>query len=153
MKTTALLFSLLFLLAACKSPTAVMDKRRLGCEPGHDVSLAAAYDTGSHPGELAEKFFMVEVSNNSDHDVTVKSVRVEPSERSRGWRVVQEDTDVTIESGEDHVFRLTATPPLWMRDSAIEAPQGRPSQYLTFFVSVGLSNGDTYQCEFRSEVK
>jgi hypothetical protein len=153
MKTTALLFSLLFLLAACKSPTAVMDQRRFGCESGHDVSVAAAYDPGAQHGELAQKLFMVEVSNNSDRDVTVKSVRVEPSNRSSGWGTVHKETDVTIPSAEDHVFELEATPPLWMRDSALEPPQGKRSQYLTFSVIVKLSNGDIYQCEFRGEVK
>ncbi len=152
MKTTALLLSLL-LFAACASPTAVIDNRQLRCgEAGNDLSIAAGFNPGTDPNEMGERHFMVEVSNNSDHELTVKSVRIEPGDRSRSLGSAYDNTEVTIASGEDHLFRLRAS-------SALGAPRpasavlGSPSGVAEFSVTVVLTNGDTYRCPFRAEVR
>jgi hypothetical protein len=151
MKTTALLLSLL-LFAACASPTAVIDKRQLGCEAGNDLSIAAGFNPGTDPNEMGERHFMVEVSNNSDRDLTVTSVRIEPGDRSRSLGSAYDNTEVTIASGEDHLFRLRAFSALGEPRPAA-AVLGSPSGVAEFSVVVVLSNGDTHRCPFRAEVR
>lgn len=146
MKTTALLLSLL-LFAACASPTAVIDKHTFRCEPGQDISIAAGFDPGNQRGELGEREFLVEVSNNSHADVTVTSVQIEPSDRNRGLPGAYEKTDVTIAEGESHLFHLRPT------SYALEPRRQQstlgPSNVMDFFVMVRFSNGDAYRCPFR----
>lgn len=151
MKTTALLLSLL-LFAACASPTAVIDKRALGCEAGNDLSIAAGFNPGTDPNEMGERHFLVEVSNNSDQELTVTSVRVEPGDRSRHLGSAYDNTEVTIPSGEDHLFRLRALSDLGAPRSS-HAVLGSASGVVEFSVVVVLSNGDSYRCPFRAEVR
>jgi hypothetical protein len=151
MKTTALLLSLL-LFAACASPTAVIDKRMLGCESGQDLSVAAGFNPGTDPNEMGERYFTVEVSNNSDHEVTVTSVHIDPSDANRGLGTAYDNTEVTIAAGEDHLFRLRASSALGAPSPA-HAVLGRSSGVVEFSVTVRLSNGDSYRCPFRAEVR
>ena len=66
---------LLLLLAACASPTAVMDKRAIRCGPGQDIEVRAGIDDGTiiNREDHGEMKYLVEVSNNSHADVTVKA--------------------------------------------------------------------------------
>lgn len=150
MKTTALLLSLL-LFAACASPTAVIDSRNFNCvDPGQPLSIAAGFDPGAQ-GELANREFVVEVANNSDHDVTVTNVRVEGTDRNPWLGMASEPADVTIESGEDHLFRLRASLPYGQ--SAVQPTLGTRSAVVEILATVLLSNGDAYRCLFRVQVQ
>lgn len=148
MKTTALLLSLL-LLAACKSPTAVIDKHLFRCEPGQDLSIAATYESGNKRDELGEREFLVEVSNNGHTDVTVTSVRIEPSDRNRGMPGAYEATDTLIAEGETHLFHLKVSS--YRLEPRRSTSILGPSNVLDFYVMVMLSNGDGYRCPFRVE--
>ena len=148
MKTTALLLSLL-LFAACASPTAVIDHRNFNCDPGQPLEIAAGYDAGE--GEMGNREFVVEVANNSELDVTVKQVRVEGTERSRWIGAAYETKEVTIASGEDHLFRLKASLPYGQ--SAVQSTLGTRSAIAEIQTTVLLTNGDAYRCLFRVEVK
>ena len=147
MKNTALLLSLV-LFAACASPTAIKTQH-FRCEPGDPLSVAAGYDPGTQAGDLGEREFLVEVSNNSHQEVTVTSVRVEPSDRNRGLASVYEKTDVTLAGGEDHLFHLRAPSAFGSGSQSMLGPSG----VVEFQVTVVLSNGDAYRCPFRAEVR
>jgi hypothetical protein len=144
MKTTALLLSLL-LFAACASPTAVIDRQNYNCDPGQALEIAVGYDPGNQGGELGDREFLVEVANNSDTDVTVKT------DRNPGLPMAYEQTDITIDAGKDHLFHLRASAPLgW---SAVQPTLGTRSGIVEVLTTVMLSNGDAYRCVFRVQVQ
>lgn len=150
MKTTALLLSLL-LFAACASPTAVIDRQNYNCAPGQALEIAVGYDPGNQGGELRDREFVVEVANNSDVDVTVKTVRVEGTDRNPGLPMAYEQADITIESGQDHLFHLRASAPFGT--SAVQPTLGARSGIVEVLATVMLSNGDAYRCVFRLQVQ
>lgn len=149
MKTLALLFAAL-LACACASPTAVMDKRTMLCDSGQDIGiLAGLEDAPQTTAEMAATgpTFLVEVSNNSHGEVTVKSIRIEPSDQ----REIRMDNitkmfNETIAENDEHLFRLPVNAP-WNYGS-IDRQIALSGQHLTFFVTVSLTNGDTYRCPF-----
>src|SRR5690348_8017192 len=71
MATSRSAYLWLLLLAACASPTAVVDQRSFKCAPGQDISIRAVL---THPAAAREAGgplqYQVEVSNNSHSDVT-----------------------------------------------------------------------------------
>ena len=153
MKTTALLFSLLFL-AACASPTAVIDKHRFDCgQGGHEVSIGAGFENPHKTESLDEPAFLVEVGNNSHQEITVTTVRIEPGNKNRvRYQSTADVEDVVIAEGDAHVFRLPA------RIALAPDPEIAPSRiphsddFLEFSVLVMLTNGDEYRCGFRAMV-
>lgn len=152
MKTTALVC--LLLLAACASPTAVMDQRQLQCGPGQDVEIRAGIaDPATAREQNAEYMILVEVANNSHEDVTVKSVGIDPEQRDDRRPVpferVHRAYDQLIPEGTEHVFKIPA-PPASMR---MRGPyELSVSEAVEFFVTVSLSNGDSYRCRFGGQV-
>ena len=149
---TKLLFAIV-LLAACASPTAVIDQRAITCEPGQEIGIAAGFEDGSeanHHGQLA---FLLEVANNSHEEITVLSVRVEPSQRNRvRFESSFDSTKITIPEGEAHTYRLPTrivTSP--DADSSARAMVSRSS--FEFFATVSLSNGDHYHCRFAADLR
>ena len=148
MKMKALLsLFVLFLLAACASPTRVIDTHVFLCEPGQNISIAAGFDPGTSQENFGQELFLVEISNNSNAEVTVKTISIEPSElnRIRMDRVYQA-FDVAIPEGDDHVFRLPARGALQQGAVSDLAPARASTE---FSVTVGLANGDKYVCPFR----
>jgi len=149
MKTTAAL--VLLLSVACASSTGVIDKRMFKCEPGQDIGIAAGFDDGSRSEEFGQREFLVQVANNSHNEVTVTSVRVEPSNRNRiPLDGAFQSEDVTIAEGEDHVFHLPTRVSLTHERTRDLPLDGR---VVEFYVTVVLSNGDQYQCPFRQELR
>src|SRR5215217_4421687 len=124
MKTTAMLFSVM-LFAACASPTAVMNKRTFVCgEPDLDVGVEGGFEDPRQSEQIGERNFLVEVSNNSHAEITVTSVRVEPSNRNRvRYDIAFDGEDVVIAEGDAHVFRLPAR-----RGASLDPPID-PSRY------------------------
>jgi hypothetical protein len=144
------LLPLLLLLTACASPTAVIDKRHFKCGPGQDLSIAAGFDPAAQ-SEVGEPMFLVEVSNNTHNDVTVKTVRVGPANMDeRQFGSAQLSPDVTISGGDAEIFRLPAR-----RTASMIDPRASSSQRsaVDFDVYVALTNGDSYQCQFRAAVR
>jgi len=149
MKNIASLTLLLFL-AACASPTAVIDKRTFQCGPGQDIEVRAGLDDGSINHEVGgELKYLVEVANNSHNDVVVSSVRISPS----GGKIAGVDNaykvfDQLIPEGEDHVFEIP-TSGVWNPRS--DFAQQMVGRRVEFRVMVALSNGDVYHCPFAAQ--
>jgi hypothetical protein len=143
---------LLLLAAACASPTAVI-RNTFDCSPGQDLEIRAGMGDPQRSGErIGQYMFLVEVANNSNQDLTVKSILVEadPSARRRGSELAieraQKTFNETIPEGTEHVFELPAT--------SFGSGVGRSLEEQTmpgpieFYVTVGLTNGDAYRCPF-----
>ena len=153
MKTTALLFSVVFF-AACASPTAVIDRRTYRCdEPGLDVGVEGGFEDPRQAEQIGERNFLVDVSNNSHAEITVTSVRVEPSNRNRvRYDVAFDGEDVVIAEGDSHLFRLPARRGTTM-DPPIDPSKFRNADFVEFVVTVELANGDRSRCDFRAPVE
>ena len=143
-------FAIAFLVS-CSSATDVIDKRFLDCSPGQDISIMAGFD--KPPGETVgvdDRFeLLVSVSNNSNGEITVTSIRGEQSHTDTArYRI--ENTfrrfDQVIEEGKDHTFRLPMSGRPVYRDPSVR--EVGSSSGLQMIVSVSLSNGDSYRCAF-----
>jgi hypothetical protein len=120
----ALLLSLL--LAACASPTAVMDKRTFPCGPGRDIEVRAGID-----------------------DVTVKSIRIQPIRQNVDEIDAASKTfDQLIPEGEDHVFEIPTGE--LSRSTHFDRKILGGSSRVEFSVRVELANGDSYHCAFEA---
>jgi hypothetical protein len=150
MKTIAL-SSILLLLAACASPTAVIENT-FDCRPGQDLEIRAGLSDPLRSGEqVGQYMFLVEVANNSDNDLTVQTVRVQPREdqgrvRRRGMALqsAAKEFNQTIPEGTEHVFELPATAFGVMRELQDQISR----EPIEFVVTVDLTNGDSYRCPF-----
>jgi hypothetical protein len=147
MRRTALL---LLLFAACASPTAVIDKRSFRCGPGQDIEIRAGIIDPAATREAAGPvMYLVEIANNSHHDVTVKSVRLAPrGERVAGAQTVYREFNQLIPEGQDHLFELPASD-AWVRSSDFGSTLA--GRRLEFSATVSLTNGDSYHCDFAAQ--
>lgn len=150
MKNLASCAFLLVFAAACASSTAVMDQRALNCgEAGQDIEVAAGLDDGTS-GRAAEqtgqRAYLVNVTNNSHGEVTVKSVRVDPNDHEgTAMDVITKVFDQTIPENDEHLFVLPINA-TWTREMIERHPtSGWPYE---ISVAVALTNGDTYRCSF-----
>ena len=78
-----------------------------------------------------------------------QSVRVEPTDRNPSVAMSYETTDVTIASGEDHLFHLRASSPFGTNAVEQIVPRSGVFEVMT---TVQLSNGDSYRCLFRVQI-
>ena len=148
MKTIAL-FSIL-LLSACAA-TSDLETTTRQCGPGEDLEIRAGLAPleESPNGQLE---FLIEVANNSDHDVTVESIIVNPTrvparrEGQLGIERASKAYNQLIEHGDDHVFRLAASSFRGGPGSLSEQFEGLSG--LEFSVAVKLMSGETYRCAF-----
>lgn len=152
MKPAAVALAVL-LAAACASPTAVVDKRVFRCGPGQDIDVRAGLDDGSINREIAGQLqYLVEVANNSHHDVTVSAIRVTPrfkwNEPVEGIESAVMSFDQLIPENDEHVFELPANA---SGPRSFERQIER--QEIEFAVIVSLSNGDSYHCSFLAKWK
>lgn len=144
----ALLLSLL--LAACASPTAVLDKRAFPCGPGRDIEIRAGIDDGTITKEVGgELQYLVEVANNSHNDVTVKSIRIQPIRQDvEEIDAASKTFDQLIPEGEDHVFEIPTGE--LSRSTHFDRKILGGTSRVEFSVRVELSNGDSYHCAFEA---
>jgi len=148
MKTIAL-FSIL-LLSACAA-TSDLETTTRQCGPGEDLEIRAGLAPleESPNGQLE---FLIEVANNSDHDVTFDSIIVNPTrvparrEGQLGIERASKAYNQVIEHGDDHVFRLAASSFRGGPGALSEQFEGLSG--LEFSVAVKLMNGETYRCAF-----
>jgi hypothetical protein len=146
---TLLSLAVLIVVAACASPTRVIDTHVFLCEPGQNISIAAGFDPGTSQENFGEELFLVEISNNSNAEVTVKSISIEPAELNRvRMDQVYRTFDVAIPEGDDHVFKLPARGAISQNAVRDLAPARVRTE---FSVTVALANGDKYVCPFRVE--
>ena len=154
MKPSALLLAT-FLLTACASNNdGFVDQRVHTCKGGEEIEIEAGLDM---PGAGMENFGSnamahVQLSNNSDDDVTVKNIRVDP-------RLNSGPVDFTIEPGflevnavlpeaESEQYEI----PLSLRRSTFAGdPRMTNTRNVTcdLDVTVLLANGESYRCRFR----
>lgn len=151
MKKQIALLPVLFLFFACSSATDVIDQRALGCGPGQDIEVRAGLAPPEHA--IGQMVFLVEVANNSDEDLTVDSIVIDPTRTPSGRRPLQrtaKDVDQLIAEGTEHVFELpTAYEAMYDSLDPRSAGQGR----YEFSVTVRLTNGDWYRCPFVADVR
>lgn len=136
------------LLVSCASATDVMDDRQLGCDPGQDISIMAGVDApGLHMDGTHDQFdAIVEISNNSHEEVTVKTIRVEQVENESSPYLVESGYgkyDQVIPEGKDHAFKIPLTGRAAQNTRSLRAQPG-----LELSVHVVLTNGDSYLCRF-----
>lgn len=148
MKLTALLA--IAFLTACASSTDVIDSRLFNCDAGQDIEVQAGIGgdrTTLHMDGTEDQFeILVEVANNSHEDVTVKSVKVDQHTPDvaayridNSWR----NFDQLVEEGKDHVFRLPTRGRVQRQSMRDVTGQG-----IELDVTVALTNGDSYRCQF-----
>ena len=153
MKSLAL-FAALFACACASSPTAVIDKHAYQCgQPGLDVEIEAGIDDGTGAGGsemTGMREFLVRVTNNAHGELTVKTVRVDPNmQNSAGIDPVAKEFDHTIDENDEFIFHLPVDGP-WRHGGF--SPRSA-AQRLEFSVTVVLTNGDSYRCQFESAVQ
>jgi hypothetical protein len=144
------LLVLLLATACASSPTAVMDERVLECAPGADISVQVGLDLPNARLETRDDSLkvLVEVSNNSDDEITVKDIGVEQvTNEADVYRVDsgRRTFNVAVAEGDDHVFEL----PLLGRTlpRAFSNPSSIGGE-VSLRVVTTLSNGDSYRCYF-----
>jgi hypothetical protein len=141
----------LLLLAACASPTAVIDKRSFQCGPGQDIEIRAVLTHPAAAREAGEPLkYQVEISNNSHNDVTVTYVRIQPrrEDLDRLDESVSRYFDQLIPPGKDHLFELPAIE-AWVQSPELAQKLGE--RRVRFAARVSLANGDSYQCDFETQ--
>lgn len=141
----ALLLVLALLFTACASSNDY--ERTLPCGPGQDIEVLAGIIDPAAARESAERvMYIVEVANNSDHDLVVSSIRVEPRTKIEGLTGAYRQFNQPIEHGQDHRFEIVATD-VWVQPPDFEARRVGDRR-VEFSAFVTLSNGDAYHCSF-----
>lgn len=140
----------LVLLAACASSTDVIDNQIMNCDSGQDIEVRAGIGGDrtrlSMDGTEDQFEILVEVANNSHEDLTVKSVKIDQHTPDvadyridSSWRKF----DQLIEEGKDHTFRLPTR-----GRAQRQAMRDLTGQGIELDVTVALTNGDSYRCQF-----
>ena len=151
MKQASVLMALL--LAACASPTAVIDKHAFRCGPGQDIEVRAGIDDGTiiNREDHGEMKYLVEVANNSHNDVTVTQIRIDPMRDKReevpNVHSASKVFDQLVPEGEDHLFEIPIGS--WSTTTHFDRKLEGGSR-LEFLVRVSLANGDSYHCSFEA---
>jgi hypothetical protein len=143
----------LLLLFACASGDGFIDDQVHDCESGPIAIRAGIDSSGSSAlGGSEVHNVLVEVANNSDGDVVVDSVRVEPQQR-QDFEITGRSIrpNETVVEGGDHVFEVPLTIRPVDTNRRLDPRRGF-SGVIDVSVSVGLSDGETYRCAFRVRV-
>jgi hypothetical protein len=144
------------LFASCASNGGFEGGRLYDCAPGQIVTLQAGFDDPRTPGLENmddQHVLIVLVGNNSQEDLVVKSVRVDPVQDDASvYRIDSAfgSFDETVAEGEEGEFKIRLmgryVQPV-VRDSALW------HHSFAAGVSVALTNGDVYRCRFEFPVK
>ncbi|HEX2059173.1 MAG TPA: hypothetical protein VHK90_00385 [Thermoanaerobaculia bacterium] len=148
-----LLFALLF--AACASSNdGFIDERASLCQPGQAIEIEAGLDAPGigMQGTSFNATAHVQLSNNSDDDVVVKTIRITPTvdrnspvQLESGYLTVNE----TLKEGESDQYEV----PLTVNTMRGVDPRMRDSSSsVDLDVTVILGNDDSYRCRFRVPV-
>lgn len=154
MKTIAFLAMLLLLSTACASSNDGFAASEIDtCQPGDELELQAGMGQTSFMGN-GHATVLVEVSNNSNADVTVQNVRVEPDSFDRAQFDVQGGSRAftqEIAEGESHTFEVPIT--FRVRDMTNAQRYRGTTASLEAALTVKLSNGDATRCRFLLPVR
>jgi hypothetical protein len=158
MKPSALLLAIFFLTACASSNDGFVDDSAHTCtESGQKIEIEAGLQM---PGAGLEQFSAnaiahVQLSNNSDDDVVVKSIRVDPRLNNAVDYELQQgflEVNGVLKEAESEQYEI----PLMVRDRGAfgDDPRNRNTRSTTadLSVMVVLANGETYRCQFRVAV-
>jgi hypothetical protein len=151
MKRAITLLSLL-LSAACASNDGFVKNDVNTCGPGSPIGVEAGWDTQATPMERAgdnRMTLLVQVSNSSNEDITVKAVRADPMamdretmyEIERGSR----DFNKVIAEGDDATFEI----PMMSRRRMQDRINGVRASGVDVAVTVLLDSEKSVRCRFR----
>lgn len=154
MKRVLALLSL-FLMAACASNDGFVENNRT-CESGAEVGIEAGLDTSTssvmETGGINRLNMVVQVSNNSNKEITVKRVNVDPMTMDR-------DSPYELDRGSREVNKVIAEGdastieiPMNVRrrlDGGFAGRTMRTNRGVDFSVTVLLEPDQTYRCRFR----
>ncbi|HEX8254766.1 MAG TPA: hypothetical protein VF846_16600 [Thermoanaerobaculia bacterium] len=152
MKTIAFL-AMLLLSTACASNDGFVANEIDTCQPGDELELNAGIGEASFMGN-GQATVLVEVSNNSNADVTVKNVRVDPESFDRNQFEVQGGSrafDQEILEGESHTFEVPIT--FRVRDMMNAQRYRGTTASLEAALTVKLASGDAARCRFLLPVR
>ncbi|HYH07210.1 MAG TPA: hypothetical protein VEK11_09165 [Thermoanaerobaculia bacterium] len=157
MKQSALLFAILLLTACASSNDGFVDQSSHGCAPGNPVEVEAGLDMPAGIDSFGNTATAhVQLSNNSDDDVTVKSIRVDPRINAQVRYQLDNgylDVNQVLKEAESEQYEIPLTV---RRNSPTMADDPRRTDGRTtsadLAVTVVLSNGEAYRCQFRVPV-
>ena len=141
----------LLMLAGCSNNMGIVSNAIEG-GPGQDISVAVAGLESSDFGRFRgprDYVMQVEVSNNSDHAVTVTSINIRPTSSDQAFRL--ENANATfnemIDPGHDHLFDV--------RLHGMLERDFRPHEkrIVSFRVTVSLANGEMYFYTFEGPIR
>lgn len=151
MKRAITLLSL-FLSAACASSNDGFVKETSACGPESPIGLEVGWDGQASPMDRAvdnRMTLLVRVSNSSNDDITVKTIRADPMtafketafEIDRG----SQDFDKVIPEGEEYTFEI----PMMSRRRMQDRTTGVRASGVDVTVTVVLEPEKVVRCPFR----
>jgi hypothetical protein len=149
----------LVLFASCASQDGFIAQDTKRCGPGVDVEINAGFDPSNAP--QADRIdsrvtFMVEVANNSDHEITVKTVRVEPMAGNREEAYQLQGNAVTFDKvvpeGDSSMFEIPLSSSYAGSQFGNPNMRNRGTTGRDVDVMVSLTSGETVRCRFRVPV-
>lgn len=153
MKSNAFCCAVLVLLStSCASNDGFIEERVNACKEGEKVSLRAGIQQQSRPGERipGQIDATVEVANNSDAEIEIDYVRVDPMPMDRDSVYEVSGGQVTenrvLAAGEAGTFEIPMTALLRPRTSNEPRLSG---SVLDSSIVVGLTDGQVFRCRFQ----
>lgn len=148
MKILRLLF--VPLLFACASGDGFVDETARSCAPGDPIEINAGFDASSGGGSYDERLsLLVEIANNSDADIVVNTIRVDPVNSMQGNQRYELnggriEPRRTIAEADASMFEV----PMSARRLTEHAPPAF-SGVAEVAVIVEVDGGTLYRCRFR----
>lgn len=153
MKSIVAIAALLLLLTSCASNDGFVDQGVDTCQAGDELELQAGIGQGSMFAD-GRATVLIEVSNNSNNDVTVNHIRVDPTSPDPQRFEVMGGTVTTpqeIKQGESHTFEVPIT--LRIKDQMGGPLQRGYAIAVEAGVSVKTTSGISSRCRFRLPVQ
>ena len=153
MKSIVAIAALLLLLTSCASNDGFIDQAVDTCQSGDALELQAGMGQASMFAD-GRATVVVEVSNNSNEDVTVSQVRVDPTSPDPQRFEVMGGTVTTpqeIAQGESHAFEVPIT--VRLKDQMAGQRQRGYAVAVEANVSVKTTSGISSRCRFRLPVQ
>ncbi len=138
-----------FVFAACASRDGIIDERTLDCAAGGDLSVDVVLNMPRVMVEGTQDALtmVVAVSNNSHHDIEVKSIRVEPGYTAQQRYALEgsfREFNHVLGPGEDENFELPVRGVAGHRE-----PNRRiGNEALEVTLTIPLGSGDVYRCTY-----
>lgn len=150
MKSFAPLVLVIFL--ACASSDGFVGETSKQCSPGDPIEISVGLDAPSSPNQdlVDDRITMlVQIANNSDEDIVIESLRVDPRSPMSGQQRYELmggsiTPRRTIAEADEYLFRV----PMTARRTNEHAPRGF-SGVAEVAVSVTLDDGTHYRCRYQ----